>query len=75
MTEKMKALLEEAEKDAGFAERLEAAQDADALIALASEKGLELTKEDLTEETSSGELADDELDEVAGGLFIGLPMF
>ena len=73
MTDNMKKLIEAAEQDPGFAERLAAAQDADAVIALASEKGIELTEADMKDESVSGELADDELDDVAGGLFIALP--
>ena len=67
MTENMKRFLEEAEKDAAFAEKLEAAESPEALLALAAEKGFTLTAEDLAAEETAGELSDDELDDVAGG--------
>ena len=67
MTEKMMSFLGEAEKDAAFAEKVNAVESLDALVALAKEKGYELTAEDLKFDLPTGELDDAELDDVAGG--------
>ena len=68
MTEKMIAFLEEVSKDKAFLEKLQNAGTPEALIALAAEKGFQLTAEDLKQpEAASGELSDDELENVAGG--------
>ena len=71
MTDKMQALLAEAEQDAAFAERLKAADSPEALRALAKEKGLELAEADLLPELPEGELPDEALEDVAGGLNLG----
>ena len=68
MTEKMMSFLGEAEKDAAFAEKVNAVESLDALVALAKEKGYELTAEDLKFDLPTGELDDAELDDVAGGV-------
>ena len=67
MTDNMKSFLEAVSEDKAFIERLSKAETPEALIALAAEKGFTLTAEDLTREAPTGELADDELDDVAGG--------
>ena len=67
MTEKMMKFLAEAEKDAAFAEKVNTVESLDALVALAKEKGYELTAEDLKFDLPTGELDDAELDDVAGG--------
>ena len=67
MTEKMAAFLKEAEKDEALVKALETADSPEAVIALAAEKGLELSAEDLTADKAAAELDDEELDEVAGG--------
>ena len=63
MTEKMMKFLAEAEKDAAFAEKVNTVESLDALVALAKEKGYELTAEDLKFDLPTGEL-----DDVAGGV-------
>ena len=68
MTDKMKAFLEEAEKDAAFAEKVNGADSVETVIALAKEKGYELSEEDLQVEAATGELDDAALDDVAGGM-------
>ena len=68
MTEKMMKFLAEAEKDAAFAEKVNTVESLDALVALAKEKGYELTAEDLKFDLPTGELDDAELDDVAGGV-------
>ena len=70
MTDKMKAFLEEVEKDAAFAEKVNGADSVETVIALAKEKGYELSEEDLQLEAATGELDDAELDDVAGGMVI-----
>ena len=68
MTEKMMKFLAEAEKDAAFAEKVNTVESLDALVALAKEKGYDLTAEDLKFDLPTGELDDAELDDVAGGV-------
>ena len=68
MQDKMKAFLEAAAQDPALAEALEKAETPDAVIALAKEKGFEITAEDLASIPESGELSDELLDEVAGGI-------
>ena len=68
MTENMKKFVEEAEQDASLSERLSAVKTAEELAALAEEKGFALTEEDLLSlAPPTGELADEALDDVAGG--------
>ena len=70
MQDKMKAFLEAAAQDPALAEALEKAETPEAVIALAKEKGFEITAEDLASIPESGELSDDELDGVAGGMIL-----
>ncbi|MBO4375581.1 MAG: Nif11-like leader peptide family natural product precursor [Lachnospiraceae bacterium] len=68
MTENAKAFLEKASEDEEFLERLKKAGTKEEAIALAKEKGFELTEEDLKSGTSGKQaLSNDELDAVAGG--------
>ena len=64
MTENMKKLLELISQNAELAEKLDAA-DKQAIIAIAKELGIDLTEADFVQQAT--ELADDELDVVAGG--------
>ena len=71
MTENMTKFLEEAEKDEALSQALENVDSEEALIALAAEKGITLTEEDLTaDELPTGELDDDDLEDVAGGMIV-----
>ena len=70
MTDKMKQFLEEAGKDAAFAEKLNGADSPETVLALAKEKGFELTLEDLQAALPTGELSDEALDGVAGGMVV-----
>ena len=70
MQDKMKAFLEAAAQDPALAEALEKAETPEAVIALAKEKGFEITAEDLASVHVTGELSDDELDGVAGGMIL-----
>ncbi len=67
MTENMMRFLEEAGSDAEFLERVNNAETAEDLFALAKEKGLDLCEEDLVVEIPEGELSDDDIDGVVGG--------
>ena len=69
MNEIVKNFLEEAAKDSDLAEKIAGAETAEELLALAAEKGFALTAEDLASALAqkSGELDDDELDDVTGG--------
>ena len=67
MTDKMKQFLEAVSGDKEFIEKLTQAPDAAAVITLAKEKGFNLAEEDLKQNTQIQNIADDELDAVAGG--------
>ncbi len=68
MTDKMKSFVEAMAQDQALAEALNAAETPEAVIALAKEKGFDLTERDLAmAEVPTGELSDDALDDVAGG--------
>ncbi len=70
MTEKMIKFLEAADKDAALAEKLKAAETLEAVAALAKEYGFTFTDEDLKVELPTGELDDEALEDVAGGVFV-----
>ena len=74
MTEKMMKFLQEAEKDAAFAEKVNTVDSLEALAALAKEKGYDLAAEDLKFDLPIGELDDAALDDVAGGILVGSAM-
>ena len=65
MTENLKKFLEKVSEDPALAAKVGAEADPAKLIALAKELGFELTEADL--EKKPEEVADDELDTVAGG--------
>ena len=68
MTDSLKKFLEEASKDAELADKVNNAKSIDDVIALAGEKGFNLTPKDLRPTSSVRELLDeDELEAVAGG--------
>ena len=70
MTDKMKEFLDAAEQDEALAERLTGAEGPEAVLALAKEKGFELTEADLAVEEATGELSDEALEDVAGGVIL-----
>ena len=74
MTENMKRFVEAAEKDAALAEAMGKVEKPEDLLALAAEKGLTLTAEDIKPAEATGELSDEELEDVAGGSFLLTPM-
>ena len=65
MNENLKKFLEMVSKDAELTSKVGAEKDVNVLIAMAKEMGIELTASDF--EKPVEELADDELDTVAGG--------
>jgi predicted ribosomally synthesized peptide with nif11-like leader len=68
MTEQLKSFMETMAQDQSLAEALNAAETPEAVIALAKEKGITLTEQDLAlAQAPVGELSDDDLDDVAGG--------
>ena len=67
MTDNLQKFLEAASGDREFMDKVSKAETAEAVIALAKEKGFALTAADLTVEAKQGEVSDDELEAVAGG--------
>ena len=63
--EQLKAFLEKVKADTSLQEKLKAASDADAVVAIAKEAGFMFSADDLTKAQS--ELSEDELEGVAGG--------
>jgi predicted ribosomally synthesized peptide with nif11-like leader len=71
--EQLKAFLEAVKADAGLQEKLKAAADADAAVAIAKEVGFVISADELQRAQAVGEeLSDEELEGVAGGF---LPSF
>ena len=67
MSEKqLKAFLEKAKGDTSIQEKLKAAADSDAVVAIAKELGFSFSVHDL-KKAQSTELSDEELEGVAGG--------
>ena len=63
--DQFKAFLEAVKADAGLLEKLKAAADIDALVAIAKEAGFSISAHDLTKAESK--LSEAELEGVAGG--------
>ena len=63
--EQLKAFLEKVKGDTSLQEKLKAAADSDAVLAIAKEAGFMISAEDLTKAQS--EVSDEELEGVAGG--------
>ena len=66
--EQLKAFLEKVKSDSSLQEKLKAASDADAVVAIAKEAGFNISADELTKAQST-ELVDSELETVAGGGF------
>ena len=71
--EQLKAFLEAVKADAGLQEKLKAAADADAVVAIAKEAGFMISADELQRAGAVGELvgeelSDEELEGVAGGM-------
>ena len=63
--EQLKAFLEAVKADAGLQEKLKAAADADAVVAIAKAAGFIISAEELKK--SQAEISEEELEGVAGG--------
>ena len=67
--EQLKAFLEKVKGDTSLQEKLKAAADSDAVLAIAKEAGFSISADDLKKAQS--ELSEEELEGVAGGIFYG----
>ena len=65
--EQLKSFLEKVKTDTALQEKLKAAADADAALAIAKEAGFAITAEDIQSMQSATDLSDKELEGVAGG--------
>ena len=65
--EQLKSFLERVKADTSLQEKLKAAADADAVLAIAKEAGFAITAEDIQSMQSATDLSDAELEGVAGG--------
>ncbi len=65
--EQLKAFLEKVKGDTSLQEKLNAAADADAALAIAKEAGFAITAQNIQSMQSSTHLSDEELEGVAGG--------
>jgi predicted ribosomally synthesized peptide with nif11-like leader len=67
--EQLKAFLDAVKADTGLQEKLKAAADADAVVAIAKEVGFMISADELLERAQAvgEELGDEELEGVAGG--------
>ena len=63
--EQLKSFLEKVKTDTGLKEKLKAAADSDAVLAIAKEAGFSISADDL--KNAQSELSDEELEGVAGG--------
>ena len=66
--EQLKAFLEKVKADTSLQEKLKAASDADAVVAIAKEAGFSISADDLTKAQS--EVSDEDLENAAGGGWI-----
>ena len=64
--EQLKAFIEKVEVDASLQEKLKAAADANAVVAIAKEAGFSISTDDLKQAQS--ELSEEELEGAAGGV-------
>ena len=65
--EQLEAFLEKVQSDTSLQEKLKAAADANAALAIAKEAGFVITAEEIQSMQSATDLSDDELEGVAGG--------
>ena len=71
--EQLKAFLEKIKGDTSLQEKLKAAADSDAALAIAKDAGFSISADDLTKAQS--ELSEEELEGVAGGIPPGTSSF
>jgi predicted ribosomally synthesized peptide with nif11-like leader len=65
--EQLKAFLEAVKADAGLQEKLKAATDADAVVAIAKAAGFVISAEELKRAQADWQITEEELEGVAGG--------
>ena len=65
--EQLKAFLEAVKADAGLQEKLKAAADADAVVAIAKAADFVISAEELNRAQAEVEVSEDELESLAGG--------
>ena len=68
--EQLKAFLEKVKADTSLQEKLKAAADIDAVVAIAKEAGFSISADELG--NAQSELSDEELEGVAGGCVLSL---
>ncbi|MDA7431995.1 Nif11-like leader peptide family RiPP precursor [Synechococcus sp. AH-601-O06] len=67
--EQLKAFLEKVQADTSLQEKLKAAVDANAVVAIAKEAGFSLSADDINKaQSAQSELSEEELEGVAGGV-------
>ena len=71
--EQLKAFLEKVKADTSLQEKLKAAADADAVLAIAKDAGFSISAEDLN--NAQSEIGDAELEAAAGGVYPLTPIF
>jgi len=71
--EQLKAFLEKVKGDTTLQEKLKAASDADAVVAIAKEAGFSISADDLKKAQS--EISEEDLEGVVGGAGWGCPFF
>ena len=64
--EQLKAFIAKVQSDTSLQEKLKAAADADAVVAIAKEAGFSISVEDL--KNAQSEISDEELESAAGGI-------
>ena len=69
--DQLKAFLEKVQSDTSLQEKIKAASDADAVLALAKEAGFSISADDL--KNAQSELSEEELEGVAGGIIAQTP--
>jgi predicted ribosomally synthesized peptide with nif11-like leader len=65
--EQLKAFLEAVKADAGLQDKLKAAADADAVVAIAKSAGFAIIADDLSAKADGVEISEEELDATVGG--------
>ena len=65
--EQLRAFMEAVKADAGLQEKLNAAADADAVVAIAKAAGFVISADELQRAQAGTEISEDELESVAGG--------
>ena len=66
--EKLKSFLEKVKTDTSLQEKLKAASDADAVVAIVKDAGIAITAEEIQSmQSATMELSDEEIEGVAGG--------